>query len=244
MTLKNEVKKIVEDKNAIVGFASINRFNNVNKENHPKYYLNSCETVIVIGTSVPKEVYYADNYALHFIQRSNHVVFNILDKLTYKIVTYLEKNNHNSIPIPSFAPMKIIKHFPNGLISLKNAAIQAGLGNTGKNDIVYNKKYGGLIRFAAILTNVKIEPDALQIESICDENCRVCIDACPAHAITKKGYNNKKCFNYTFDHGLKPMLLFNLNKIEKLVNTSFYNYWSNCCECTIKCPKNIKLNGN
>ena len=239
--MKNEIIKIVEKENAIIGFAPVNRFDNLEMEKQPRYYLNKCETVIVIGMSVSKSSYYANNDALHFIQRSNHLIFNNLDSICYKIVNFLEDKKYRSIPVPSFAPMKIIRNFPHGLISLKNAAIQAGLGSLGKNDIVYNKKYGSFIRFAAILTEAKIEPDEIDNKQFCKSNCKVCIEACPANAISEKGYNNKRCFKYTFYHGLMPMAMFNLTKIEKLVNTSFYNYWSNCCECTIKCPININL---
>lgn len=242
--MKNEIIKLLEKENAIVGFASIERFNNLQHENHPKFYLEKSETVIVIGIKVPKEVYYIKNYPLHFIQRSNHVVFNILDNLNHKILEYLEERKIKSIPIPSFAPMKLVKKFPSGLISLKNAAIQAGLGSIGKNDIVYNEKYGGFIRFSAILTEAKFEPDEIKKEQLCNDNCTICKDVCPAKAINEQGYNRKKCFNHTFYHGLMPMILFNFTKIEKLMNTSFYNYWSNCCECTIKCPINKKLKGN
>ena len=194
-----------------------------------------------MGIKVPKSEYYADKHSLHFIHRPNHIAFNILDSISFKITNYLEIKNYKSIPVPSFAPMKMFKYFPRGLLSLKNAAVQAGLGNLGKNDIVYNDKYGGFIRFSAILTEAKIEPDVISNKKICDDNCMICINACPINAITEKGYNNKKCFKYTFHHGLMPMALFNLTKIEKLMNTSFFNYWSNCCECTIKCPINKNL---
>ena len=189
--MKNEVIKLAEKENALVGFASVERFDNINKENHPRYFLNKCETVIVLGIKVPKSEYYADKHSLHFIHRPNHIAFNILDSISFKITNYLENKNYKSIPVPSFAPMKMFKYFPRGLLSLKNAAVQAGLGNLGKNDIVYNDKYGGFIRFSAILTEAKIEPDVISNKKICDDNCMICINACPINAITEKGYNNK-----------------------------------------------------
>lgn len=236
--MKNEIIKRIEDESGIVGFASIDRFDNLNIENHPRYYLKNCKTVIVLGLKVPKDIYFVENQKLHFIQRSNHIVFNNLDIINHKILSYLESKKCKSIPIPSFMPLKLNGLYPQGLISLKNAAIQAGLGNVGKNDIVYNKKFGGFIRFSAILTEAEIEPDNLVNEKICNENCMICIKSCPAKAITKSGYDRKKCFNKTFAHGLKPAMLFNLRKAEMFMNTSFHNYWSSCCECSIKCPLN------
>ncbi|MCE5345088.1 MAG: hypothetical protein LLG13_02205 [Bacteroidales bacterium] len=52
--MKNDIIKRIEDENGIVGFASIDRFDNLNIENHPKYYLKKCKTVIVVGLKVPK----------------------------------------------------------------------------------------------------------------------------------------------------------------------------------------------
>ncbi len=238
--MKNELNSIVKNKNAVIGFASIDRFDNLPHKYNPKYYMSNCKTVIVLGIKIPHSVFYCDNYGLHFIQKANIVAFDILDELSQEITNYLESKNIKSIPIPSFAPMKLDNFYPQGLISLKNAAVQAGLGKLGKNDIVYHNEYGGFIRFSSIITEVDIEADKIDKSTLCNENCRICIDKCPAKAITDKGYDRKKCFKYTFDHGLKPMMMFNLNKIEKLMNTSFYNYWSNCCECTINCPMNIK----
>lgn len=79
-----------------------------------------------------------------------------------------------------------------GLISLKHAAVQAGLGSLGKNSIFITSQYGNLITLGAILTNLELEPDAMS-EDICIKGCNLCVKACPVSAIENGTVSQKKC---------------------------------------------------
>ena len=74
-----------------------------------------------------------------------------------------------------------------GEINLKQEAIRAGLGRRGKNTIVVNPGYGSRLRFAAIRTNVPLEPtmrsSMTEAENPACSGCSICIDACPVKAL-------------------------------------------------------------
>lgn len=65
-------------------------------------------------------------------------------------------------------------------------AIQAGLGELGRNGLLITPKYGPRVRLAKIFTNLPMacdEPIEFGVEGFC-ERCRKCADSCPPKAIT------------------------------------------------------------
>ncbi|HHW32187.1 MAG TPA: epoxyqueuosine reductase [Clostridiaceae bacterium] len=63
--------------------------------------------------------------------------------------------------------------------SYKFAAVNAGLGWIGKNDLLITKEYGPRVRLAAILLGFNL-PVGKPIKNIkCDDKCNYCVEACP-----------------------------------------------------------------
>ena len=52
-----------------------------------------------------------------------------------------------------------------------------------------------------------------------------------AKAIKQNNFNKKKCLKKAITHGIDSLIIFNLNKIEKYLNTTYSNYWMNYSEC-------------
>jgi epoxyqueuosine reductase len=70
--------------------------------------------------------------------------------------------------------------------SFKYAAVSAGIGWIGKNDVLITKEYGPRVRLSTILINYDLPIGKPITESMCDDECFLCIDACPHMAL--KGY--------------------------------------------------------
>lgn len=81
--------------------------------------------------------------------------------------------------------------------SHKSAAYAAGLGTFGVHQMLITKA-GCAGRFGTILISVEIPATLRPAEEFCrykkGEKCLVCVDRCPAGAITIKGLDKEKCF--------------------------------------------------
>lgn len=70
--------------------------------------------------------------------------------------------------------------------SFKSAAVKAGLGWFGKNDLLVTPEYGPRVRLSAVLIDHPFNCSGEIIESRCS-TCDICVRACPHKAI--KGIN-------------------------------------------------------
>jgi epoxyqueuosine reductase QueG len=81
--------------------------------------------------------------------------------------------------------------------SHKSAAFAAGLGTFGVHHMLITKA-GCAGRFGTILISAEIPPTPRPVEDFCrykkGEKCLVCVDRCPAGAVTIKGLDKEKCF--------------------------------------------------
>ncbi len=68
-------------------------------------------------------------------------------------------------------------------LSFKFAAVNAGLGWIGKNDVVITKKYGPRVRLSAILIDSQFTYGQRIIKSNCPNSCRKCVEICPYNAL-------------------------------------------------------------
>lgn len=82
-----------------------------------------------------------------------------------------------------------------GILSLKHAAVRAGLGQMGKNTLLVNNKYGNMLLLGAVLLAEEIESDLLATYQACIPSCRICLDACPASALDGNTIEQCKCRN-------------------------------------------------
>jgi epoxyqueuosine reductase QueG len=85
------------------------------------------------------------------------------------------------------------------IVSVKHAAVLAGLGYIGKNTLVITPKYGNMIWLSAVLANIELEPDKI-INKNCPDNCFICIESCPVNAIEEGNLEMEqgKCWDYAF----------------------------------------------
>lgn len=103
------------------------------------------------------------------------------------------------------------------VFSYKFAAVNAGLGWIGKNDVLITEKYGPRVRLSAVLIDADLENGVRIEESRCPSDCIKCIDICPHKALTGKAWNinarrsdlidyhlcNQKRSAYIMSHGRK-----------------------------------------
>lgn len=73
--------------------------------------------------------------------------------------------------------------------SFKFAAVNAGLGWIGKNDVVITREYGPRVRLSAVLIDAQFPYGQKIVKSNCPENCQKCVDICPHKALHNVRWN-------------------------------------------------------
>ncbi len=105
-------------------------------------------------------------------------------------------------------------------------AVDAGLGELGRQGYLIARKYGPRVRLFAVQTDMPLVPDSpvdLGAEKFC-ERCLKCAESCPSRSIPRER-------NKTVERGLLRW---------KLDDDSCFDYWgkvgTDCCVCMAVCP--------
>ena len=177
----------------MVGFAPVERWEGspfclgMPSEFYPQNVIPGTRTVIVIGlpVSLPilettPSIYYHELYK---------TVNGLLDQFAYRAALLLGDEGISAVGITrdGYASLEVLRERPIAAFSHRHAAYFAGLGTFGVNNTLLTARYGPRVRFASILTNAVIEPDAVMEGSLCTR-CMRCVKHCPAKAIQAGDY--------------------------------------------------------
>ncbi len=82
----------------------------------------------------------------------------------------------------------------------KSVAVRAGIGWIGRSGLLITEQFGGAVRLSSLMTNAPLEPDVPQFQNRCG-GCRLCVEACPAHALSgvdwKPGMKREELFDWS-----------------------------------------------
>ena len=115
------------------------------------------------------------------------MVNSLLDRLALRLANLLESRGRRSIFFPATYGTRSIWGFVTqmipskvGLFSQRHAAVRAGLGEFGLNNLVLTREYGPRIRFNSVITEAELTPTPLLAEKLClGEQCSLCLETCP-----------------------------------------------------------------
>ncbi len=232
-----------QSKISAMGFAPAERFGDAPERHRPEDVCKDARTVIVFGIVTPQGVLSSPTYNLHVLHRSYHTIYRRLDELSVELCNFIESQGHyRAVPVPSYAPMVFQGFEPWGILSLKHAAVRAGLGAFGRSGQVYHPEFGSRLRFAAVVTNAELPGDAVIETDPCPPKCSACRKACPSGAFNESGaFQKLTCLGHTIKHAIYPIALKDeagRKNIERIINTAGYDYWIACDECLKACPNN------
>jgi epoxyqueuosine reductase QueG len=241
--LKRQISDHMQPDVRAIGFAPVERFADAPPGHQPGNACKNAKTVIVFGLPVPRGILRSPDYNLYFLHRTYHTVYRNLDELALRLCNFIESTgDHLAVPVPSYAPMVFKQMVPWGLMSLKHAAVQAGLGAFGRSGQMYHPKYGSMLRLSAVITSAELPGDPLIEKDPCPPACVACQELCPSGAFDSEGAFDKMiCLRYTVKHAIYPLALRDaksLEHIERVVNTAGHDYWLSCDECLKACPLN------
>jgi epoxyqueuosine reductase len=123
-------------------------------------------------------------------------------------------------------------HPGRGGIFLKDAAVLAGLGVVGKNNLLITPQYGPRVRLRASLLNRPIQyKRTLDGFAPCDACDGPCLQACPQNAFQDGNYNRKRCQRQMQKDEANPII-----RQPPIVGMPAEFKIAYCRECELSCP--------
>jgi len=113
----------------------------------------------------------------------------LLDQYTWKIASLLNSHGYPSVSVPrdGYGSIQVLLENPVAFFSHRHAAVLAGLGTFGRNNMVLTREWGPRVRFGTVLTGAELKQSPLITESLCTR-CNACVAACPACALSEEDY--------------------------------------------------------
>ncbi|MBN1777930.1 MAG: epoxyqueuosine reductase [Clostridiales bacterium] len=199
--MKEEIRALALSLGAdVCGFAETGRFADAPAGFSPLDVYKDCQTVIVLGIALPKGLTKIKPRLVynHF---NEPVIGALLDQVSLRLARETERRfGCCAVPVPCDTPYEYwdAEHMEGrGLISMKHAAVRAGLGTLGKNTLLLNREYGNMLNLGMVLTDLSIPSDPLA-KSICIAGCTKCEDSCPANAIRNGVVDQKLCREHSY----------------------------------------------
>jgi len=129
----------------------------------------------------------------------------------YRVARFLEREfKAKAMTVPASYPLHMSYETwgTMGDVSLRHAAIAAGLGNFGRHNLVIHPKMGSRVVFTALMTNLNLPSDSPVTVKPCTD-CNICIENCPAHALDEEGKTDEmKCLKNSQPYGIGGAIRF------------------------------------
>lgn len=193
--IKEQIKKNARRHGMdLCGIAGVDRFTESPEGRHPCDILPGCKSVIVVGVRLLDGAVQANFRAFEDGRRDLKGLYGTygyamlpnfeLTYACYSLAQFIERKTGACTTPCSTGPMT------NGAqLSLRHAAVAAGLGELSWSGLVMTPDFGTRNRFGVILTQLELEPDPMYTGSkLCNpEKCGICTKVCPTGALSKYG---------------------------------------------------------
>lgn len=255
------IKKMLYDEGIdLVGIADAQSLTCAHPPRPATALMPSAQSVIVMAVAHSLGAVNAPSIRLW--TRNKMQTSRLLDGTAEKVSRFLERSGYLSLPVSADKPVEIRRTDPDtgkkfahtrviGDLSLKHAAVSAGLGQIGRSNLLLTERFGPHQRLGAIITEAPLEPDPARNLGLCVDTCTKCEDSCPVSALKGGRYDVDPCFNYWsygFDRlsprtlrewpGYIKMLMQHLKSRDLLIEYSqtMITDVDFCIECMRACP--------
>ena len=175
----------------VVGIAASGDFGLAPEGFKPTDNLEGCLSVIVLGSTFPKEVLKS---TVEYTASRNATITKMTE-MAKVVAKRIKADGYNTKAISAIGG-KTVDGKLFGHISLKHAAELAGLGHINRNYLLTNNQYGNLLWFSAVLTDADLTPDKKAQYNICD-NCNECVEKCRSGALENlASFGKKECSSF------------------------------------------------
>ncbi len=220
LEIKRALKKVAFSEGAtLFGVAPVERFASAPSGHHPRDFLKKARNVVVIGVPILEGALYRENMMkgsevvpeegrLELLQNYLYyssgfeIVNTRLEQISLRLSLLLQEKGYRTLFFtPTFGKKynKYYEKYSFAPFSHRHAAVRAGLGEFGLNNLVVNPKYGPRVRYNSIITAAGLPATPLLGEKAClGISCAKCLEGCQGKAIvevniplkTRKSDNN------------------------------------------------------
>jgi epoxyqueuosine reductase QueG len=120
-----------------------------------------------------------------------------MTEIAKEVTKRIKSNGYNAKAVSSIGG-RYINGISYGPVSLKHAAVSAGLGHINRNYLLTNLQHGNLLWLSAVVTDAELTPDGIAQYITCDK-CNRCVEACPSGALDDPAsFGKKQCASTCF----------------------------------------------
>lgn len=201
-----------------VGFASITDYNSPQSPD-----------ILGLFPTAKSLVVMAFKEAAHCVSPSNSIAMNGRLEITefirycsFKLTRFLEREFHiHAMSVPSSYPLDMNSTAKGliGEVSLRHAALAAGLGSFGRHNLIIHPRLGTQVVYQAVINELDLPSDPPFTEDLCTY-CDVCVENCPAGALDIPGKTDAlKCLRYSQPYGMGGLMAFGRKLLDSPTDT-------------------------
>lgn len=207
-TVKNKIREFVLSQGIDdVGFASVSDYNSPLSPGIETIFPDAKSIVV----ACVKEMSHVESPNPQIAMNGRLDAQEYVRATNYKIARFLEKEcGARAMSVPFSYPLDLSPQNTRSVadVSLRHAAVAAGLGAFGRHNLVIHPRLGPRVLFMAVLTNLALPSDPPVTEEICTR-CNICVESCPASALDVEGRTDfEKCYMVLQPYGLGKIIGF------------------------------------
>ncbi|MBN2223412.1 MAG: epoxyqueuosine reductase [Deltaproteobacteria bacterium] len=236
----------------VVGFAAASDYKS--ERTQPlDTYLPGVKSIVVLGYRGNRGALESASHRIALTSRMGEIELG--NNNSYRMARFIEKGTKTkAAPVPVSYPLDMAPPVMGmaGDVSLRHAAVAAGLGAFGRNNLVLNPEFGSQIVFAGILTQLPFASDPPVTDNPCTD-CGLCVENCPAGALEREGYTDTlKCLKTSQPYGFIGTLkyfskfvgaspdeqkaLLRDPALLSIYQAQFIGFQYHCFSCIASCP--------
>ncbi|HEX38057.1 MAG TPA: reductive dehalogenase [Candidatus Cloacimonetes bacterium] len=205
---------------SLVGVCKLNRnwLYEIDMYGKPVQIPDSFKHVIVMAVQMNDDIFNSPDWSAI---TSGGISYSQMAALAASVAQFLRHLGYNALSAGNDTALNI------------PMAIDAGLGEMGRNGMLVNPKIGSTLRLCKIFTDAPLIPDKpidFSLQYIC-RNCTLCSDACKVSAISSDAEPSYKVNSVSNNNGIKRWAI-NADKC--------YMFWvengGGCSSCIAVCP--------
>lgn len=173
-----------------VGVASLAEWSETKLEETARRLLSEARSVVVFAMEIAPETLDLSSHSritgapsMNDLLKAEMGYLNgELNDAVYDFARASRSLDLKALPLPA-ADCPADARFLEAVFSYKHAGQAVGLGKIGWHSLLITPDFGPRLRLAACLTEAELEPTNSQFTIQC-ESCGICLDSCPAGALT------------------------------------------------------------